>query len=138
MIFHVESWSNVTKEDLEELSKIDRIFLCSVLNLPKTAPKEAPYLKLGLQGIDMIVMNRRVNYFREIMTRKTKNMLQNLIMLMWNKPTKGDWTQLVKEDFRALGIDDPLNFIQNTSKTKFKRYAKESVSKLSFKRLMKQ
>ena len=54
MIFHAEAWSNVSKEEVEELSKIDRYFLCKILNILHSVPTEALYLELGIMEIKMI------------------------------------------------------------------------------------
>ena len=67
--FNGESWYNLTNQDVEELSRIDRQYLCRILNVPHSVPSESLYLELGLQNIDTIIRNRRMNYTKDVISR---------------------------------------------------------------------
>merc|ERR1711954_222867 len=116
MIYHVDAWSNLSKSDIEEFSKIDRILLCNILKVPRSVPKESLYLELGITEISMILRMRRLNYFFDVMTRKKTDMLQNFIMVQWHNETAGDWTEIVKEDFKQLEIKDPMKIVRTMTK----------------------
>ena len=120
MIYNIEAWSNLTKEDIEELSKIDRLYLSKIFNVPRSKPKESFYLENGIMEIGMILKNRRLNYFKDIMSRKKKEMLFNFITVQWNKPSKGVWTEFVTEDFKEIDIDNPFELVEQKSKMQLK------------------
>ena len=48
-------------------------------------------------------------------------MLHQFFITQWNKPTRGDWTELVKEDLNDFGIDEDLVMLQQMSKGKIKK-----------------
>ena len=51
-------------------------------------------------------------------------MLQKFFITQWNNPTKGDWTETVKENLEEMEIPVNLEFIKSISKERFKKMVK--------------
>ena len=72
MIYNSEIWYNLKDSDYEEFENVDRLLLCKILKVPKTTPKEAFFLELGLLPIKMIIKSKRLMYLHDLVTRRDK------------------------------------------------------------------
>ena len=136
MIFHADSWYNVTKTDIKNLESIDKIFLCKLFQVSKSIPEEALYLELGIERIREIIKRRRICYFQGIISRKKKGMLYRFIKLQWFKPCPGDWTEAVKTDMADLGLDTHFSTYESLSNKRFKNMVKKRMKEYSFTQLL--
>ena len=67
MIYSGEVWYNLTKSDIAELENVDRMFLNKLMGIPRSTPKEAVYLELSIQRIEIILMKRRLMYLKYLL-----------------------------------------------------------------------
>ena len=66
MIYNMEAWHNLTPKEISDIESIDKIFLCRLLETPKSTPQEALYLELGVERIREIIKRRRISYFQDV------------------------------------------------------------------------
>ena len=64
-------------------------------------------------------------------------MIKRVYMAQKQKPTKGDWISLIKNDFELIEEQFNEDAITAMSKNKFKKYVKEKIEKAAFKYLLK-
>ena len=105
MLWNIESWYNVTENEIDELEKIDRILLKKILNVPISTPSTLLYLELGVLNIKTIIQGRRIIYLRYIMTRNEDDLLQRFFRAQCRKPSVNDWSETVKNDIEELDLD---------------------------------
>ena len=94
------------------------------MEVPVSTPSEAFYLELGVLPVAAIIKARRVNYLHNILMRDKTSMLYTFFITQWQNPTRGDWTNQVKEDLEDLGIPCSFTVIQSKSKEAFKKLVK--------------
>ena len=61
-------------------------------------------------------------------------MLHQFFIMQWNNPTKGDWTQSVREDLKDFGIK--FNDLKGMSKNFMKKLIKKNAREYAFNKLM--
>ena len=119
-----EVWYNVTESEVAELENLDKLFFRKILGVPGSTPNEAYCLEFGVLPLGVILKARRINYLHRILTSDKKGMLFSFFIVQWHNPTKGDWTEQVKEDLEDLNIAADLESIEKKSKDAFKRLVK--------------
>ena len=67
LIFNSEVWYRITKDQYQQLTKIDEMFLMKIFNVKSTCPRESLYLLTGKLPIKYTIMMRRVMYFWHLM-----------------------------------------------------------------------
>lgn len=137
ILTNAEVWHNVKKAEIEEFEQLDRSLLRQILKVPISTPKESFYLELGILPIGTVVKARRIIYLHDLVNQNHTEMLHQFFITQWNKPTRGDWTELVKEDLNDFGIDEDLVMLQQMSKGKIKKLIKAEARKYAFNELMK-
>ena len=75
MLLNTETWSNLTKENIEQLESVDIILLKRILDVPTSTPTPSLYLELGLCPIRYKIMGRKVMFLHDILTRKHDEMI---------------------------------------------------------------
>ena len=58
---------------------------------------------------------------------KNQEMLQNLIITMWHKPTRGDWASSCQNDIETLNLKLTFEDIKAIKKTKYVQILKEEI-----------
>ena len=108
-------------------------------NTPYSTPIESIYLELGLHNIQTILMARRINYLQYLTKRKKSEMLSKFFLAQWNHPaTSGEWTEEVKNNLLAFGMDINLDKIEAMSKWIFKSLVKRKAKEFAFMYFMEQ
>ena len=92
---------------------------------------------LGCIPLGIIIKTRRLNYLHHLVTRNESEMLWKIFTTQWNNPTKGDWSEQVKEDLELFGICPDLDWIKSKSKFSFKRLVKSKAKELGLEILIK-
>ena len=136
-ITNAEIWYNMTESETKEFDNLDKMFLRKILEVPCTTPCESYYLELGILPIHVIIKARRINYLHSILSRDKTSMLYSFFITQWNNPTKGDWTEQVKEDLEDFSLPWTFEKIQTKSKEAFKRIVKIKAKEYALKELQK-
>ena len=97
------------------------------MNAPKSVPKEALFLELGILDIESMLKARRVNYIHYLATQKPKDMMYTVFITQWRQPTEGDWNLQARLDLTDLGMEDDLGWIKQKSKQAFTNSVKVKV-----------
>ena len=136
ILTNAEIWYNLNTNEINEFEKLDKLFFCKLLEVPKSTPKEAFFLELGVLPINVIIKARRVMYLHNILKQDKRSMLYSFFITQWNNPTKGDWTEYVKQDLEDFHIDISFESIQNKSKNSFKKLIKARAEEYALSRLI--
>ena len=105
-------WYGLTTTEINNLEDLDRTLLRKILKAPITAPKESFYLELGLVPLGIVIKSRRINYFHYLLTRNKNEMLYKFFITQWFNPTKGDWTETVREDLSDFGMSPDIEYYE--------------------------
>ena len=132
MLTNTEVCYNFTTKDAEDFEKVDRLFFQKVLSVPASTPKIAVYLEFGAMPLHMVMQVRRLNYLHSLLRSPKDGMLYKFFYVQWNFPSKGDWTELVKQDLLEFHITDNLETLAGMTKCAFKRMIKIKAMEVSF------
>ena len=135
ILFNAEVWYALTKAEITEFENLDRLLLRRILKVPVSSPKESYYLELGLTPIGEIIKTRRIQYLHHLVTRDHNEMLYQFFITQWTNPTKGDFTEEVKENLVEFEIQADFQFLKSKSKDSFKKLVKTQAKKYAFKKL---
>ena len=69
-----------------------------------------------------------MNYLHTILTRSDNEVTKRVLIAQKESPTKGDFFNLVQEDYNKIGEILDMQQIENTSKERHKRYVKSKIS----------
>ena len=131
-----EVWHNLNESESTKLEEVDRLLLRKILQVPISCPIEALYLELGCIPLGIIIKSRRLNYLHHLVTRNESEMLWKIFTTQWHNPTKGDWSEQVKEDLKLFEICSDLDWIKSKSKFSFKSLVKSKAKELGLKILI--
>ena len=55
ILFNAEVWYGLTKSELAEFEKLDRLLLRRILQVPVSTPQESFYLELGILPLEVVI-----------------------------------------------------------------------------------
>ena len=134
---NVEVWYGLSKAEIDEFEDLDWFLLRKILQTAVSTPKEAIYLELGIIPIGVLIQSRRINFLYYLLTRNQSEIYQFFITL-WHNPTRGDWTETVKQDLKAFDIQVDFEVIKSKSKLSFKNMVKKKALKYGLEYLLSQ
>ena len=105
------------------------------MQVPASTPQEAYYLELGILPIGVIIKKRRLQYLHHLVNREENQMLHQFFITQWSKPTKGDWTETVKENLEEFGLQADFGFLKSKTKTGFKNILKKRAKEYAYENL---
>ena len=76
-----------------------------------------------------------MTYLHTILTRSNNEVTKRVLIAQKESPTKGDFFNLVQEDYNKIGEILDIQQIENTSKERHKRYIKSKISISAFRYL---
>ena len=104
LLFNAETWGRLTKENIKKLESVDLMLLRKLLQTPISSPKASLYLETGCIPIRFLIKGKRIMYLHHILTRNEDALIRKVFSAQVQKPTKGDWCQVVREDLDSIGL----------------------------------
>ena len=83
-----------------------------------------------------LVTIRRIMFHHHILTREKSELIQKVYFKQKETKTKGDWLQLIEEDFEFIGEQMDEEKIKSTPKEEYRKLIKEKVEKAAFSQLI--
>ena len=127
ILLNSEVWHCLTKYQVEELEKVDRILLRHTLNAHSKTPIEWLYADTGKLDIKSLIQIRRLMYLWHILSRDEGELIHRIYQTQRLSNNVGDWVKMIESDKRELNIDMTDKDIQGVSKETFKSLVKKKV-----------
>ena len=105
LLFTAETWSGVRKADIMRLEQVDQALLRSLGSGHSRSPREFANLEFGTLRLSQILTQNRLMYHYNILTQEDNETIKKMYEKQKKNPTKGDWFQLLKEDFKFIEED---------------------------------
>ena len=121
VLFNSEAWHSIQLKHLEELELIDRSVMRFIIGAHAKTPSEILYLETATIPLRYIIMIRRILYFQTIVTRNDEELVKRIFDAQMADPVKGDWVNMLKEDFQYLGEEINENEAKTTARYEFKK-----------------
>ena len=81
--------------------------------------------------IRFIIASRRLIYHHHILRRENNELVKRIYQEQVRNPTKGDYSELIKDDFKIINEVQDDVVIQNTNTNAYKTHIKKLTGKLS-------
>ena len=126
-VYHeVESWSNVNKKEIQNLEKIQKDVLTSILELPSSTPYLGMLSELGIWPIEQLLEYKRVMLLYQIITSQETRFLKQVIEQQIREPWKGCWMEQTNEICQKYDLD--VENIRNSSKEVLKTSMRKKIN----------
>ena len=135
MLFNSEAWHGISENEIRILETVDEHLLRALVGGHAKTPLEFLYLESGSVPIRYLISCRRMTYLHTILTRSDNEVTKRVLIAQKESPTKGDFFNLVQEDYNKIGEILDIQQIENTSKERHKRYIKSKISISAFRYL---
>ena len=63
-------------------------------------------------------------------------MIHQFFTTQWNNPTKGDWTETVRNNLEEFGLPEDFGFLKSKSKSSFKNLVKKKAREIALEQLL--
>ena len=105
MLNNSESWVNITKSDLDTLEKPDTIVQRSILTEYGNPSKVFMCLELGVIPVKFVIIEKRLKFLKYILDETITSMIRQIYETLKEDSRKGDFVDLVRQDFEEVEID---------------------------------
>ena len=135
ILFNSEAWHNLNEKEIRRLEEVDEYLLRALVHGHAKTPLEFLYLETGAIPIRYVIGSRRMCFLQTILKRADNEITKKIFKAQSKSPLKGDFYNLVKEDFR--NIDEVMNeaAITETTVKAFKAHIKTKTRIAAFKYL---
>merc|ERR1712115_524774 len=86
--------------------------LRALVNAHCKTPLEFLYLEAGVVPIRFIISTRRLIYHQTILKRNKTELIKRIYEEQKQNPSRGDFSELIKEDFRMIDTTQNDEFIK--------------------------
>ena len=121
LLFNSEAWHDINDVEIKLLESVDERLLRSLVGGHAKTPLEFLYLEAGAIPIRFILSCRRLIYLQTLIKRPEDELTKRVYMKQKESPSKGDYFNLVKDDFKLIGETMDEREIANKSKDSHKR-----------------
>ena len=130
-LFNSEVWTGISENDLKDLGVIDNKILRVITGAHSKVPVEMLYIETSQLPISHVISVRRLIYWHTIIRRHKEEITSQVYNAMKDKPEKGDWIFLLKDDLNKIGLslEDEESIVKLT-KYEFKKVVKNKIREL--------
>ena len=134
VLYNNEVRGAYAQKHIDGLEVIDHMILKTILGAQAKATVETLYQETGAMSVRNVISVRRMLYLKTILDREDHEITMKVYVAMKNNTHKGDWYNLIKEDFAKIGLEIDEETIIATDKDTFKKLIKSSVWNVFFSR----
>ena len=131
ILFNSEAWHCLTDNHIEQLQIIDNQLLRKICNAHSKTSTAFLHLETGTMPLKYVITSRRLNFLKEILSRKNSDLIYHIFAVQYENPLKGDFVKLIEDNFKLINEKFDMKFIKGMSKKKFKKSVKGKVRKSS-------
>ena len=132
MLFSAEAWSGITSKQLARMEVVDTSLLVKLTGGHSKCPTEFNHLETGTWMLTHHLTYLRLLYHHHILTRDKKETINKIYQKQKEDNTKGDWFQLLTNDFDFIDVQMDEERIMQTPKSLYKKEIRALVSKAAF------
>ena len=106
MLLSSEIWFNITKQEMEQLERVDKALLRKLLCVSSKSVVCGMFLELGLWPIKVVLIGKRVMFLHYILSQPETDLVYRVFQAQDKHPVKNDWATQVRKDLEDLGMSD--------------------------------
>ena len=132
LLYSAEAWSNISVKDVKRLEQVDTHLIKLILGGHSKCSNVFYHLETGTLMLRHILMIHRMMYHHHIITRNENETIKKVYNKQKEVFTKGDWFQMVLDDFKFVNKEMNEEEIKLIPKETYRKKMKEMVSKAAF------
>ena len=125
MLYNIEGWTNLTREELQKLESIQLNALCTLLHLPKTTPYHALLNELGMWRMEERIMYRKIMLYRNILNSADDRLIKHMVAEQERNEEEGTWFDGVNKYLQLLNMNKEM--VREMSKSTLKKLVKKQI-----------
>ena len=137
ILFNSEAWYDISETEIKMLEAVDEHLLRALVKAHSKTALEFLYLESGAFPIRFIISSRRLLYHHNILRREETELVKRIYLEQTKNPTKGDFVELLKEDFKILDMLQNNEKIQKMNKNMYKQMIRKSIKNAALRYLTK-
>ena len=126
-LFNSEAWQGISQAEIDMLEKVDEDLMRGLLQAHSKIPTEALFLEIGTIPIRYTLKSRRLSYLHTILSKDSDELIKEVYEAQKNDPIKGDFYQLIMEDFNEVGLSLTETEITSMKKEHYQKNVKVKV-----------
>jgi hypothetical protein len=131
-LFNSEVWYSCNNNNLKDIEVLDHKILRTILGAHSGVPVEMLYLETGALPIPYVITIRRLSYLQTILKRNDCEIVKKIYNAQKNRPCKGDWINIIDNDFEALKLNINEDIIMNMTDREYKKIIKYKVREKAY------
>ena len=125
----------MAEAEIKRLEQVDSALLKGLVDGHSKTPSCFHYLETGSLMLRHIIRINRLMYHYHILSLKEEETVRKIYEKQKEEHSKGDWIELLKNDFEFMGIDLDEQEIKGTPKSIYRKKIKDLIRKAAFKEL---
>ena len=123
VLFNSQTWSRLSKSDLQQLETLQMKMLKKIFRLPSSMCNSFLLLELGALPIIGEIHRRQLGYLHRVLTLEVDDPVQCMFNNLVDFDERGEenWWSQIKPLLPMYGLPDDLKIIANLSKDVFKK-----------------
>ena len=126
MLYNLEGWNELSKEELKKLESIQHSALCILLHLPKTTSYLGLLNELGMWKMEERLMYRKIMLYHNIMNSSEDRLVKRVVAEQEREGEEGTWFASVCKCLRQLKMDTDM--VKTSSKSEVKKTVKKKIA----------
>ena len=98
ILTNIEVMYGLTKDEVNDLEKVDEYLLRQILYAHSKTPIEMLYLEMGIIPIKYVIISRRINYFKHILNSSLHELIRKAFEAQRRKPIRNDRVLTLEEN----------------------------------------
>ena len=135
VLYNSEVWQGLNTTDIAMLEHVDRQLLKFICSGHAKTATEFLYLETSALPLKYIIGSRRIMFLQNILKRRDEELVKRVYEAQKDKPTTGDFIELVKKDLEMIGQDFDEEFILSKTTSQFKSHIKKKTREAALKEL---
>ena len=112
LLYNSETWCGITEECIEELDKLQNLFLRVILQTSKGTPKPALLWETKTWPMELRIAYRKLTFANAIKHLSDKSLAKQI----WDEQVKNKWPGLAQESVEICKKLDLPNLVENEKK----------------------
>ena len=124
--FNMETWTNIQKQEMARIEKLQKDILTTIYGMPRTTPYEAFLSELGVWPMRHYVGYKKLLLLHNLMHSENNRVAKQVLLDQINKNIPNCWYEEIKQMSQNYQIE--LNNVTNSSKGEWVESIKRAIN----------
>ena len=135
VLFNSQSWSRLTKKEMEKLKGCQISFLKRMMHAPRSTPNALTLCELGILPIEFEISSRKLMFLQHILKLDQTDPVKVVYIEQLKYEYEENWAQEVKKMRESINLDTDDDSISELSKSSWKTQVNNKIKAAALKKL---